>query len=77
MAVLANSGAFLPEVLQLGPTTGPFDFQFATDQLFGNAGPEQYLRTWQNYIDDFFVRREWRSCRRFSRSSQCSEHSDE
>ena len=28
LAALADCGCYLPEVLQLGPATGPFDFQF-------------------------------------------------
>ena len=32
LAVLSDAGCFLPEVLQLGPTSGPYDFQFAVDE---------------------------------------------
>ena len=38
LAVLSDSGCFLPEVLQLGPADGPFDYQFCTDELFTGAG---------------------------------------
>ena len=31
LAVLSDAGCFLPEVLQLGPTSGPYDFQFSVD----------------------------------------------
>ncbi|CAK0840013.1 unnamed protein product, partial [Prorocentrum cordatum] len=45
-----------PEVLQLGPATGPFDFQFCTDELFTGTGRGRYGSVWKNYIDDFWVR---------------------
>ena len=38
LAVLTEAGCFLPSVLQLGPADGPFDFQYATDELFTSAG---------------------------------------
>ena len=38
LAVLDVSGCYLPEVLQLGPLSGPFDFQFSTDELFTGSG---------------------------------------
>ena len=44
LAVLADSGCYLPEVLQLGPSTGPFDFQYCTDELFASAGQGRYQR---------------------------------
>ena len=44
------------EVLQLGPTDGPFDFQYCTDGLFTSAGHSRYGRVWKNYIDDFWIR---------------------
>ena len=44
LAVLADSGCYLPEVLQLGPSTGPFGFQHYTDDLFTNAGQGRYQR---------------------------------
>merc|ERR1712060_42453 len=43
-------------VLQLGPSTGPFDFQFCTDELFTGTGRGRYGAVWKNYIDDFWVR---------------------
>ena len=42
-SVLAECGCFLPEVLQLGPTDGPLDFQYCTDELFSSAGRDRYL----------------------------------
>ncbi|CAK0832649.1 unnamed protein product, partial [Prorocentrum cordatum] len=56
LAVLADCGCYLPEVLQLGPATGPFDFQFCTDELFTGTGRGRYGSVWKNYIDDFWVR---------------------
>ena len=56
LAVLADCGCFLPEVLQLGPATGPFDFQFCTDELFTGTGRGRYGSVWKNYIDDFWIR---------------------
>ena len=56
LAVLADSGCYLPEVLQLGPATGPFDFQFCTDELFTGTGRGRYGSVWKNYIDDFWIR---------------------
>ena len=56
LAVLTADGVFLPEVLQLGPSTGPFDFQYVTDELFTSCGHGRFGRCWKNYIDDFFVR---------------------
>ena len=56
LAVLADCGCYLPEVLQLGPATGPFDFRFCTDELFTGTGRSRYGAVWKNYIDDFWVR---------------------
>ena len=55
LAVLADSGCYLPEGLQLGPSTGPFDFQYCTDELFISAGQGRYQRQWKNYLDDFLI----------------------
>lgn len=55
LAVLANSGCYLPLVLTLGLCNGPEDFQQAVDTLFA-LGPRHYrrlCRQWQVYIDDF------------------------
>ena len=64
LAVLANSGCFLPRVLTLGPCNGPEDFQMAVDTLFA-LGPRHRRRLckqWQVYIDDFCVRSgRWRN----------------
>jgi len=48
LAVLADSGCYLPEVLQLGPSTGPFDYQYCTDELFTSAGQGRYQQQWKN-----------------------------
>ena len=67
LAVLADCGCYLPEVLQLGPATGPFDFQFCTDELFTGAGRGRYGSVWKNYIDDFWVRTgHWRNGRAYT-----------
>ena len=39
LAVLADCGCFLPEVLQLGHCSGPFASQFSTGELCTAAGP--------------------------------------
>ena len=43
-------------MLQLGPATGPFDFQFCTDELFTGTGRGRYGSIWKNNIDDFWIR---------------------
>jgi hypothetical protein len=68
LAVLSDSGCFLPKVLQLGPSTGPFDFQYCTDELFTSAGrtlpsrqngvlkgQSRYGNQWKNYLDDHWI----------------------
>ena len=36
--MLCELGSFLTRVLQLGPTNGPFDFQYVVDELFSLCG---------------------------------------
>ena len=36
LAALADSGCYLPEVLQIEPSSGPFDYQYCTDELQSN-----------------------------------------
>ena len=40
LAISAEAGCFTSEVLSLGPTTGPFDFQYVADELF-TMGPRR------------------------------------
>ena len=47
LAALADSGCDLPEVLQLGPSAGPFDYQYCTDELFTSAGRGRYQHQWK------------------------------
>ena len=58
LAVLANSGCYLPEVLTMGPTNGPEDFSFVVDLLFslGRRARRRLIKEWLAYIDDFCVR---------------------
>ena len=72
LAVLRDSGCYLPEVLQLGPSTGPFRLQYCTDELFTSAGQGRYQRQWKNYLDGFFVATGvWRGGRAWSCYRAC------
>ena len=43
MAVIVQSGTYLPRGLTFGPTNGPEDFAFATDRVFAPGGIENNL----------------------------------
>ena len=55
LKLLVLHGCFLLEVLQFGPATGPFDFQYVADEIFSSGRRGRHGQKWKNYIDDFFV----------------------
>ena len=64
LAVLANSGCYLANMLTMGPTNGPEDFSFVVDLYFslGKRSRRRLMREWLPYIDDFCVRTgRWRA----------------
>ena len=58
LAILARSGQFLPRCLTFGPTNGPEDFAYATDQVYapGVGRRKWFCDQWQIYADDITIR---------------------
>ncbi len=58
LAVIANTGTFLPKCLKFGPHNGPEDFAYVVDQVC-SPGAEQkrrFCKEWLAYVDDVTIR---------------------